>query len=73
MTREQAVRILRRVNLGNYEHFELDITIYDENEDNGLKRALEVFAKAVEKLDLQEKVKIKKQYALGPGGPTEIK
>ena len=34
------VTVIRRINLGNYEHYEIVITINDENENNAMYRAL---------------------------------
>lgn len=55
-----CVRILRRVNLGNYEHFEIDIIIYDVDEKNALKRAVELYEQAATALDIRERIDVRK-------------
>ena len=57
---EQSVRLLRRINLGNYEHYEIDITIYDVDENKALERVLALYEKAAKALDIREQVNIRK-------------
>jgi len=55
-----SVRILRRVNLGNYEHFEIDILIYDVDEKQALKRAVDLYEQAAVALDIRERIDVLK-------------
>jgi len=56
----QTFRLMRRINLGNYEHYEVEVTIHDENEDNARIRALEIHLKTAETLGIREKIDFKK-------------
>ena len=64
MSQENKVRLLRRINLGNYEHYEIEITTYDIDEYKALtdcNDAINFFLESVgrPKLDTS-KVKVSK-------------
>jgi len=56
----QEVRILRRVNLGNYEHYELEVKIYDEDEFHGACRGLILLGCLYQALGIKEAIDITK-------------
>ena len=56
----QTVTVLRRINLGNYQHYELEVTIHDKNEFTAMSRALILMAKTFVALGLNETIDISK-------------
>lgn len=56
----QRYRLLRRVNLGNYEHYEMEILIHDTDETKAMNRALKLYKKTCEALSIRERVDIRK-------------
>ncbi len=54
-----TVRILRRINLGSYQHWEIEVIIEDNNEDSALMRATTLMNKGLESLG-QEKIGVQK-------------
>jgi hypothetical protein len=48
------------VNLGNYEHFELEAIISDDNEEEAMERATALMQKAYISLGIADKVTVKK-------------
>jgi len=56
--RLQTFTLLRRANLGNYEHYEIEITIHDVDENMAMERAVDLYQRTAEALDIREKVEI---------------
>ena len=54
------VTVIRRINLGNYQHYELSITIEDEDEFNAMIRALILMAYTYNALGHKETIDISK-------------
>ncbi len=46
-----TMRILRRVNLGQYQHWEMEVVIEDEDENHALIRAVALMDKALLAVD----------------------
>lgn len=54
----QKVRLLRRVNLGSYEFYEIVSEIQDTDENVAWQRAFELLQKAVADLGIKERVEV---------------
>lgn len=54
----QEFRLCRRLNLGNYEHYELETIIWDEDETRAMQRAIDLFEQVVAILGARERVAI---------------
>lgn len=55
-----SVTVLRRINLGNYEHYEVSVTIQDTNEKMAMFRALTLMVMTFNALGKTDKIDISK-------------
>jgi len=55
-----TVTLIRRINLGHYEYYELHVSIQDVDEEVALRRAVKILARAAEVLNMREKIEIRK-------------
>jgi hypothetical protein len=52
--------VLRRINLGNYQHYEVSVTINDQDETKAMFRALELMVRAFNALGTSDKIDLSK-------------
>jgi len=60
-----TVTLIRRVNLGHYEYYELHVSIQDVDEMMALRRAVKVLVEAAETLGMKDKVSVYKRSEKG--------
>jgi len=58
--RLQTVTVLRRINLGSYQHYEISVTISDPIEKAALYRALVLMVMAYNALGCTDKIDVSK-------------
>jgi len=56
-----TVTLIRRVNLGHYEYYELHVSIQDVDEMVAFRRAVKVLVEAAETLGMKNKVNVYKK------------
>jgi len=60
-----TVTLIRRINLGHYEYYELHVSIQDMDEMMALQRAVKVLVEAAETLGMKDKVNVYKRSEKG--------
>jgi len=60
-----TVTLIRRINLGHYEYYELHVSIQDVDEMMALRRAVKVLVEAAETLGMKDKVNVYKRSEKG--------
>ena len=55
-----SATVTRRINLGNYQHYEISLQIFDADEKNALYRALVLMVMAYNALGVTEKIDVSK-------------
>jgi len=56
-----TVTLIRRINLGHYEYYELHVSIQDVDEMMAFRRAVKVLVEAAETLGMKDKVSVYKR------------
>jgi len=55
-----SVTVLRRINLGNYQHYEISITTHDQNVTKAMYRALELMVRTFHALGQGDNIDLSK-------------